>query len=112
MPALQRGGMPSVAPCQALSHTAAHDLSRGHQAFPASPPSRGTSLGRRGVRLRRGLRAGLGPRRAAWGQSEAAAEESEPRPAKHLAREHLQAIAGPCDRSLTQGRVIPAWTAA
>ena len=44
------------------------------------------------MRLRRCLRAWLGPLRMSWGQQEAAAEEIEPRPSKHLAFQHLEAI--------------------
>jgi hypothetical protein len=55
------------------------------------------------VRLRWCLRAWLGPLCTSWGQQEAAAEAIEPRPAKHLALEHLQAIDVPCDGSLTPG---------
>jgi hypothetical protein len=44
------------------------------------------------VRLRRCLRAGLGPLRTSWGEQEAAAEEIESCPSKHLAFQHLEAI--------------------
>ena len=36
---LHSRGVPSVAPCQARSQAPAHDLSRGHQTSPSSPPS-------------------------------------------------------------------------
>ena len=55
---------------------------------------------RRGPRCRGVLRAGYPCTLASWGKQEAAVEEIEVRPAKHLAFQHLEAVDMALDRAV------------